>query len=547
MLQIVLFLFTVLIPTDSFSSGGQDSYNPELLIHQLIEIEQHQPQNTNLRKLNHQLAKLQRSYQEAIHSEATNFPSEAPSKMTPCGICTQTTSSSKLIQNCKHSICEACTLGYLTAHQGTAQSLKCWDPGCAANRSLSDLGRYLGSYKQALLYNATIRHLIRAANLGTAFCPHCNQGIILAQKDQSYGGTCSICQKTCCFICTRPTHGEIPCDQVEETLAVKKLFLRQIALFGYTSMFGFCPHCLMLIEHKDGCQAMVCGQNAQDKAAIPFKEASRLKNHPSTTHKTRANSAGCGLEFSWHDRIRVEKYLEEYDQQWYEEHQHEIEQAQSKKVSQHDEVMGQTLTLQQLETRLRERRSIQGADLRGLDLTGLDLRNQRFPYCLLDNNQVRLLIQEQGILESTDLRHTQLNLEGLCLDQISLAHTWLGRPQLIALYQAGRRNFRSVELSNTDLSELDLQNSDFTRARFYRANLTQTDLSRATLNGANFIRANLQQTIFYQASLNQADCTEANLYETNLIRAQLTNTDFTHAKIQDTKGVLIWRLSSFWP
>ena len=542
--RVGLFLLVILVQTYLIPFRLQASA-PDLLTNQLTELAQKDPDNQPLMQLNKQLTELRTAYQQATPSCNTAEQDKSSSSI-PCGICTEPCSPSQLSAECGHPICEICTSGYLNAHQGTLQSLRCWNPQCGVQKPLKDLGHYLGSHQLSRLYTQTIRYLVRTAHLGAVFCPHCGDGVTLPGENQDYGATCSVCQKTCCFICSKPVHGEVPCDQVEKTVATKKLFLRQIALYGHTNMFGFCPHCLTLTEHKDGCSAMVCGQNGHDKSAIPFKGQTKLKKTARKNQKILPTAAGCGRDFSWHARITVEQYLNKYDHEWYQQNQQKITDVQHKNSIPQDSVMGLALSREQLETRLRERRSIEGADLRGVDLRGLDLTSRRFPHCVLDHEQVRLLSQYPGSLESADLRHTELDLEGLNLERVSFAQTLLGRSQLIALYDAGHRNFRSANLSGTDLSGLNLCNSDFTRAKFFRANLSETDLSGATLYETNCIRANLTRTIFNTADLRRVDFTQATLRETSFTQATLTEIDCTNATIKGIKGAFLWRFFNLW-
>jgi formylglycine-generating enzyme required for sulfatase activity len=78
--------------------------------------------------------------------------------------------------------------------------------------------------------------------------------------------------------------------------------------------------------------------------------------------------------------------------------------------------------------------------------------------------------------------------------------------ELIEKYQAGRRNFKNLDLSGVDLSWEDLSDVDFQGA----------DLEKARFRGATLVKAN-----FSGSNLKHSDLSETNLAQVNLCGADL--------------------------
>lgn len=130
------------------------------------------------------------------------------------------------------------------------------------------------------------------------------------------------------------------------------------------------------------------------------------------------------------------------------------------------------------------------------------------------------------------------------------------------------RNMRA-DLSNVDLSEVDLhnaklqyinltnailRNADLSGALLIYANLLQADLFTARLRNANLFhanltKANLRSTDMIHANLSYANLTKADLSDVNLMNANLSNAVFNSTflnwanlsgiKLDDTKGSLM--------
>ena len=98
------------------------------------------------------------------------------------------------------------------------------------------------------------------------------------------------------------------------------------------------------------------------------------------------------------------------------------------------------------------------------------------------------------------------------------------RSNLLQEYALGRTNFRYANLSNTDLSQLNLTNINLIEADLSYTNLKGTNLSNAKLIAANLSNANLTNANLTNAKLIGADLTNANLHNTKLTNANVINT-----------------------
>ena len=86
------------------------------------------------------------------------------------------------------------------------------------------------------------------------------------------------------------------------------------------------------------------------------------------------------------------------------------------------------------------------------------------------------------------------------------------------------------DLSQTDLSGLNLQNVDLSGANLWDANLTEVDLSGALLE-----EANLRVAILVEANLMGADLPHSSLEGANLERANLSGADLSGGNLAGTK------------
>lgn len=108
---------------------------------------------------------------------------------------------------------------------------------------------------------------------------------------------------------------------------------------------------------------------------------------------------------------------------------------------------------------------------------------------------------------------------------------------LLAAYQQGIREFSQANLENANLSQADLSGINLSQANLRGANLTETNLSEADLSGADLQGANLNQTNLRDANLSGSDLRQAvlkqvNLYRANLSWANLINQDLSDANLE---------------
>ncbi len=121
--------------------------------------------------------------------------------------------------------------------------------------------------------------------------------------------------------------------------------------------------------------------------------------------------------------------------------------------------------------------------------------------------------------------------------------------ELLALYEAGERDFHGLNLENlklinVDLSDInlrdanlrnaDLSGTDLSGANLSGANLSWINLSGADLSGSNLRRTNLMDSDLNGADLSDADLTDADLSGANLSYAYLIGADLRNA---DLSGV----------
>lgn len=93
------------------------------------------------------------------------------------------------------------------------------------------------------------------------------------------------------------------------------------------------------------------------------------------------------------------------------------------------------------------------------------------------------------------------------------------------------KNFRYMNLSGQDFSNLDLRGSDFSGAILHRANLSQANLENANFTGADLSLADLARTNLKGANLTNAYMEFSNLSYANLCTASLQKACLNLAKL----------------
>ena len=97
-------------------------------------------------------------------------------------------------------------------------------------------------------------------------------------------------------------------------------------------------------------------------------------------------------------------------------------------------------------------------------------------------------------------------------------------------------NLNHADLSDAILTNVNLELSDLVYADLSGADLTGANLTKANLTKANLFNANLNYAKLYRAILRYADLTRANLIEADLYHA---NNDIDAAKLNEVGNVVI--------
>ena len=113
--------------------------------------------------------------------------------------------------------------------------------------------------------------------------------------------------------------------------------------------------------------------------------------------------------------------------------------------------------------------------------------------------------------------------------------------ELLKRYGAGERDFTGIDLSEANLSGINLSGANFSEAslsvtNLSGANLSRANLSRARLNvarlsGANLNQARLDGAILNVANLIRADLRGASLVQAAAIRAEMIRADLSEADL----------------
>lgn len=202
-----------------------------------------------------------------------------------------------VLLECGHSFHRVClqeTLQFNLKKEKPKDLITCPDPTCHSQISPTQLASIVKDSGQAL---AVQRMLVRSVDC-LKFCPSCGEGIARFNGLLNFAYNCSNCHKDLCFSCGRPPHHDISCKELATDEGVQKAFIRDVLQQGKGDQYGLCPNCKILIEKRDGCSSMTCGQNAADKNQIQFKNLGMLNR-----------SNGCGTKFDWNNRIKLNSGL----------------------------------------------------------------------------------------------------------------------------------------------------------------------------------------------------------------------------------------------
>ncbi len=157
-----------------------------------------------------------------------------------------------------------------------------------------------------------------------------------------------------------------------------------------------------------------------------------------------------------------------------------------------------------------------------------ELKNKKTMNKLKRSDVIQIIDKKSDELTNKDL--SNLDLSGLTFEKMNLSN---------------------VNLSGSDISETKFIDSDLTDAKmeniqgyktlFWRSNLTSVNLSHALLipsmfrevilNNANFSNAQLTTAFLINCKINSVNFTRADLDMTNFLNSDLTNSKFTGASI----------------
>lgn len=103
--------------------------------------------------------------------------------------------------------------------------------------------------------------------------------------------------------------------------------------------------------------------------------------------------------------------------------------------------------------------------------------------------------------------------------------------KILSQYEAGARDFSSVNLCESDLRGIKLGFANLQKAQLTWSNLSGASLGYANLSFAKLNHANLSGANLQSANLRGANLRGANLQSANLSWAQLTGADLTEADL----------------
>jgi uncharacterized protein YjbI with pentapeptide repeats len=167
--------------------------------------------------------------------------------------------------------------------------------------------------------------------------------------------------------------------------------------------------------------------------------------------------------------------------------------------------------------------NLTGMDLTGIDLRGANLQNTTFDYATLTGADLRNIVA----LNATFI-HTGMNKTYLQNAEFN-RYNWECE---------GEGYCFEANLTNANLQDADLTNSNLHSVDMTNANLWRADLTDANLRSANLVNANMDFADLVDADLTGANLTSADLYAADLtdaafIVANMRNADLRNADLTD--------------
>jgi hypothetical protein len=138
------------------------------------------------------------------------------------------------------------------------------------------------------------------------------------------------------------------------------------------------------------------------------------------------------------------------------------------------------------------------------------------------NIQVDLSQANLSHINLSEANLSQANLIAANLSQANLSQANLIQTNLIVA-DLSHSNLRRADLSVADLREANLIGADLSQADLRRANLSEADLSEADLRGAYLIGANLSYTDLSGSDISRANITGTNYHKWNIKEVKCTH------------------------
>lgn len=187
----------------------------------------------------------------------------------------------------------------------------------------------------------------------------------------------------------------------------------------------------------------------------------------------------------------------------------------------HTTLKGTNLSKADLYKTILRKADLSNANLRGADLRGADLRGANLIDAELSGADLRRSKMDTSTQISDKWRAVWVLVSGYVPD-IDLTNSDLSGVELLGV-DLRQADLMGADLSGASLREVDLSGADLREADLSGANLSEAflmeaDLSKADLSGANLARADLSEAILSEAILSGAILSGADLREANLIR-----------------------------
>ena len=157
---------------------------------------------------------------------------------------------------------------------------------------------------------------------------------------------------------------------------------------------------------------------------------------------------------------------------------------------------------------------------------------------LLTNSQGRRW--QEPTLNQTEAQRLQQGQPTLVLSGRDLRNVPDLRDRIIELQRSVKAGSIRIDFQNADLSGLNLQGLDLSRANFKGATLVDTQLQGSNLvgvnaTGANFERANLSGAALSNSNFDKTNMRQADMTGSNLNDASFSRADLTGARINRTE------------